>query len=237
MLELNKIYHADCYEAIKQIDDKSIDLVCTDPPYKLGYHFDASRNRLRQMSDNRRRQMSKITDGIDEDIYEEFIRVCKKVNIIMFCSKMQIPSILNYFVTQRNYYFDILSWHKTNHMPFCNGVWAHDTEYIIHIREKGVDVHGTAKEKSTYFISGINNTDGRIYDHPTIKPLNIVKRLVLNTTYEGGVVLDPFMGSGTTAIAAAQTARRYIGFEKDDEYYKVCTQRIKDTLAQAHCSL
>lgn len=62
--------------------------------------------------------------------------------------------------------------------------------------------------------------------HPTIKPLNIIRQLIVNSSREGGVVLDPFMGSGTTAVAALQEGRHYIGFELSKEYCDTAARRI-----------
>ena len=101
-----------------------------------------------------------------------------------------------------------------------------DTEYIVFIKESGVPLYGTAATKRKYYVTPTNVKDKRKWGHPTIKPLNIVQNLIINSTQEGGVVLDPFIGSGTTAVACIRTGRNYIGFELNTEYYGVCKKRI-----------
>lgn len=80
--------------------------------------------------------------------------------------------------------------------------------------------------KSKWYLSEINQKDKTKYGHPTIKPLNLVERHIKHTTNEGGVVLDCFIGSGTTAIACINTNRNYIGFELNKTYYKVAKDRL-----------
>ena len=72
--------------------------------------------------------------------------------------------------------------------------------------------------------------DKKNYPHPTIKPLNIVKTLIGNSTRPGDIVLDPFLGSGTTAVACMELGRKYIGFEINGEYFETAQRRIQDTI-------
>ena len=71
-----------------------------------------------------------------------------------------------------------------------------------------------------------------MWGHPTIKPLNIIRTLIVNSSREGEVVCDPFMGSGTTAVACIKENRRYIGFEIDSKYYEISQRRIEVERAQ-----
>lgn len=70
----------------------------------------------------------------------------------------------------------------------------------------------------------------KLYGHPTIKPLCIIENIVRNSSKEGNVVLDTFMGSGTTAVACIRNNRKYIGFEKNEEYFKIAKKRINETI-------
>ena len=163
--------------------------------------------------------------GISDECIEQMARVCRRVNMYIFCSVLQIPQYLA-FAKRHGYKFDILTWHKTNAVPACNGKYMPDTEYIVFIKESGVPLYGTAATKRKYYVTPTNVKDKRNWGHPTIKPLNIVQNLITNSTQEGGVVLDPFMGSGTTAVACIRTGRNYIGFELNPEYYDLCRNRI-----------
>lgn len=93
------------------------------------------------------------------------------------------------------------------------------------------------KLKSQFFIQQINTKDKEKYKHPTIKPLELVKRHILHTTQENGIVLDCFSGSGTTCVAAKETNRNFIGIEVNPEYYKISIDRLNGILANGQISL
>lgn len=103
-----------------------------------------------------------------------------------------------------------------------------DTEYILFFREKGVKIYGEFKTKFTYYITPLNQSDKKKYGHPTIKPINIVTNLIVNSSLENGIVFDPFMGSGTTAVAAKKCGRNFIGYELDSDYYEICNKRLEE---------
>lgn len=168
-----------------------------------------------------------ITNGFNLNILDEFLRVMKKVNIIIWFSKLQMQSILNYFLNlEKNIFFEPLVWCKTNPTPATNNVWLPDLEYAFHFREQGVKLNDGYHLKSKWYQSPINKSDKDLYDHPTIKPLQFVKQHIEHTTQKGDVVLDTFLGSGTTAVAAKELGRNYIGFEINEEYYKIAQDRL-----------
>lgn len=230
MIELDKIHLGDCYELIKRLPDKSIDLVYTDIPYlfvKAGAG-DSSvcrgiRNTFNSGSFNR-----ELIDGIDYGkLFPELVRVMK--NIYIWCSKDQILDIMNYFtsIPNRKVRYNILVWCKTNPTPMCNGNLLPDLEYCLLFKEEGSQRYNDGIEnKSKWYISAKNKKDKDEYGHPTIKPLDLVERHLKLSTIEGQVVLDPFMGSGTTAVACKETGRHYIGFEINPEYHKIACDRL-----------
>lgn len=81
----------------------------------------------------------------------------------------------------------------------------------------------------TVYYQPINITDKKLYEHPTIKPLNIIENLILNSSKEGDVILDPFMGSGTTGAACRMHNRDFIGIELDKHFYEIAESRINGT--------
>ena len=85
---------------------------------------------------------------------------------------------------------------------------------------------GNYYTKRKYYVTDLNVADKKLYSHPTIKPLPIITNLVINSSQEGDIVLDPFIGSGTTAVACKNLNRHYIGFEIDTDYYKIAQDRI-----------
>ena len=233
--ELNNIYNEDCYEAIKNIPDKSIDLIVMDPPYEINangsggsfgvekrdYHNDVSR---------------KLNYGISNEILKELVRVMKKINIYIWCNKTQIRQYLDFF-EGLGATSDLLTWHKTNPIPTCNNKYLSDTEYCLYFRKDGVPLYGDYETKKKYYVSATNTEDKKMYKHPTIKPINIVKNLIINSSKENDIVLDPFMGSGTTALAAKELGRNYIGFEIDKKYHKIAINRLNGLTADGQTNI
>jgi DNA modification methylase len=225
----NNIYNVDSYKAIKEIPDKSIDCIYTDVPYL----FDSGGGGSSELAQRivkvgKELKDAKITNGFNYEILDDCVRVMKKVNIIIWFSKLQMFDIMNYFVNLSNkqIYFEPLVWVKTNPTPTTNNTWLPDLEYAFHFREKGVVLNDGYEIKSKGYVSPLNKKDKDLYDHPTIKPLEFVKNHILHITQENDIVLDPFLGSGTTAVACQETKRQFIGFEIDKGYYDIAQDRI-----------
>lgn len=131
------------------------------------------------------------------------------------------------FIDKYDCRYNLLVWCKTNPTPATNNVWLPDLEYCLIFKEKGAPNYNDGYElKSKWYVSPINKNDKELYEHPTIKPLDLIKRHILHSTQPNDIVLDCFLGSGTTAVACKETGRRYIGFEIDEEYYKIAVNRL-----------
>ncbi|MCG4437291.1 site-specific DNA-methyltransferase [Erysipelothrix rhusiopathiae] len=102
-----------------------------------------------------------------------------------------------------------------------------DKESCLYFR-KEVPLTTTYESGKTYWISGTNQKDKKAYNHPTIKPEWIINFLIHNSSKEGDVVLDCFIGSGTTAVCAKRLNRRYIGVEMDPDYHNTAVSRVND---------
>ena len=234
---INKVINCDCYEMIKNIPDKSIDLVYIDIPYLYsGYHKNKT-NYKKMVKDETVEEIKKITNGIDYSIFDELCRVLKKTNIFIWCSKEQILYLLDYFVNVKKCHFDIITWHKTNPTPLANNTFLPDTEYCLNFREKGVELSGQYNLKFKYYISPINTNDKDKFNHPTIKPLQFVKNHINLSTKPNDIVLDCFCGSGTTCVACKETGRRFIGMEINKEYYEIAQKRINGITANGQMSM
>ncbi len=214
----------DCLEGMKQIPDGIVDLIVTDPPYLVDNTGGGIYNR-----DDKQyvKELQGIKDGFDKRILDECCRVMKKVNIYLWCSQKQIPEYLEYFVSQRGCNWNLLTWHKTNPIPACGNKYVTDTEYCLFFREKGVRLYGDVNTKATYYLSPLNAEDKKKWHHPTIKPAEYIQRHIINSSQTGDLVLDPFMGSGTTAVACIKENRNFIGFEINEEYYRTACKRIR----------
>lgn len=216
----------DCLTMLKTIPDKSVDLIVTDPPYIIetsggGIYNDADKQYVKELNG--------IKDGFSDNILDEMCRVMKKINVYFFCSQKQIIPLTNYFVTNRKCNWNLITWHKSNPVPACGNKYLTDTEYILFFREKGVRINGEFKTKFTYYVTPINQSDKKKYGHPTIKPLHIVKNLVINSSNENEVVLDPFMGSGTTGVVCKELSRNFIGMELNEDYFEIAKKRISES--------
>ena len=232
-IEKDKIYNCDCLEGMKHIPNASIDLIVTDPPYELetqgGGIFDAKGAYKAYGGHNPRKVMkniANITDGFDNAVLDECCRVMKKINIYIWCSQKQIMKYLDYFVTKKGCNWDLLAWHKSNPVPACGNKYLSDTEFCLFFREKGVQLFGTFETKRKFWLQESNTADNELWGHPTIKPLNMIQQLIINSSEDGQTVLDPFMGSGTTAVACIKEKRHFIGFELNKDYYDKACRRI-----------
>ena len=223
MIETDIVYNEDCRIGLDRIPDGSVDLVIMDPPYKLGRHGGGS---FGPANRTYRNEIAPLSDGIDDQLLEKIVSKLREVNIYIWCNKAQILQYLSWF-DARGCNTDILTWHKTNPVPACNNKFLSDTEYIVYARDPGVKLYGSYETKRKWYVSPYNKADKDRWHHPTIKPLDITVNMVLNSTGGGdSVVLDPFMGSGTTAIACMRTGRRFVGFEIDHGYWETCIERI-----------
>lgn len=237
---INTIQLGDCYELIKNIPDKSIDLIITDPPYEIGKGgmtgiFKYRNNKGHKYYDA---IMEKNLDkGIDLKILDEFVRVLKKINIYIWCNKDQIYDYMTYFIKEKKCNFEIIIWGKNDPTPFTCGHYLKDKEYCLLFWEKGAYLKGNYERMKTIYISNKNKADGSLYNHPTIKPLNIIKNMVQNSSEVGGVILDTFTGSGTTCVAAKELDRKYIGMEIDPEYHKIAINRLNGITANGQTSI
>ena len=218
----------DCLELMKDIPDNSIDLVVIDPPYLIesggGCVLDGKK---RKHFDEL--EQAKLTKGFDKDILREIVRVMKRINIYIWCSKNQLRQYIDFF-EDLGCSTELLTWHKTNPVPTCNNKYLSDTEYLLFFREKGVKVYGKYATKRKYYITPTNKRDKDKYGHPTIKPLEIIENLIINSSQEGDAVLDCFMGSGTTGVACINTNRHFIGIELEKTYFEISKQRINNAV-------
>lgn len=220
----------DCKVLLNDVKDNSIDIVVTDPPYDLDIRHDGGK--LYQTKGFTQSNIElidvNIDLGFDVDWFcTEMIRVMKGINIYIWCNKKQIPFYIDFFVSKHNAKFDILCWHKTNALPTYNHKYLTDTEYLLYFQSGGKNNPQTYEDAKTYYFAPINQFDKNEYHHPTIKPLDITKKIIRNSSTVGDVVLDPFMGSGTTCVAAKELGREYIGFEIDEKYFTYANRRIE----------
>ena len=208
-----KLLLGDCLELMKDIPDKSIDAVITDIPY----------NETNRESNGLRILDKGTADSAIFDIDKlliELDRICAG-SIYAFCGFTQYSKIDKYFRENR-YSRRCIVWEKTNPSPM-NGqhIWLSSVECCVYGKFRNATFNEHCKG------SVLNFSCGRGKIHPTEKPIKLFEYIVSVSSNEGDLVLDPFAGGGTTAIACKNKNRNWILIEKDPEYYKMAEIRIK----------
>lgn len=226
MFEQNKIYCFDCMKALEEIPDKSFDMVLTDVPYKQVL----SGGGIRKQRANY--DKIKAYGSVPDIDYRAFFELClnklKQVNFLTFCNKeTKLDFIL--MAKEKGFGYKELSFCKTSPAPFANNQWLPDIEYAVHIF-KDLKVLGDYKTKRSFWI--MPNFKEKNIPHPTPKKVSVIRDIIKNTTAPGDLILDPFMGSGTTGLAARLENRNFLGFEINPEYCEYANKRIKEQAGQ-----
>lgn len=225
----NKIINADCMDILKQLPDKCIDLVLTDPPYIVD-NYGGTKPPLAKRCAKVRDIIDDLTKDFDfYDISEELLRVCKYTNIAMFCSKKQVSRTMQFF-EQKGFQVNLCVWDKTNPAPLGNNKLVNNLEYIVIAREKGAyfnnDLPISKKRMSFLYPTGIKEY------HPCEKPIELVSDLISLFSRETDIVLDCFSGSGTTAVACHRLKRRFVCIENDKGYWEASCKRLEEEQRQ-----
>jgi DNA modification methylase len=241
MIDINKIHCMDCLEGMEQIDDKSIDLIVTDPPYYIeNLREDLKEQSIRQSSKNSifHAEWDSSFKDIDEYKYfilkvlKEFKRILKpKGQVYMFFSYHHIHWARDTIESLNFRFYKPLIWFKPDTMGVFPNQYGCNYEVVLWFRndEKGGEVKlNIGCGQRDVFVTNSTNIKYRkeCGFHPTPKPINIIRRLVKNGSDEGDLVLDCFMGSGTTAVACKNTKRNFIGFETNLGYIDIATKRM-----------
>lgn len=230
-----QLYNEDCYEGIKKIPDKSVDLVYIDPPYQYDGKMGKRLLQQNKIVQETQEQVLELSNGINESLFEELCRVMKYIRIFIWCNNEQIIDYMNYFVNKKNCDYKVLVWQKSNPMPLYAKRFLDDIEYCLFFCEKGKQKFSgidTLENSFKVYSAPINIKDKELYKHPTIKPLQCVKNHIEKVLNGGGVCLDCFMGSGTTGVACKELGIDFIGFELDKTYYNIAVDRINGISAK-----
>ena len=217
-----------CLTAIKNMPDMCIDLIVTDPPYKL-----TSRGGSGTMGGYWKEEKAKkgvIFDNNSiscKEYLPEFYRILKNKSILyLMCNNTNLQEMIN-VATQSGFKFvKSLIWEKGN--KICGRYYMNCFEYILLFRKGGdkpIKNCGTpdilkVPIKKQKDINGKNL-------HDTEKPVELMKILIENSSDENDIILDPFMGIGSTGIASKELKRNFIGIELDEKYFNIAKERIE----------
>ena len=250
---LNKIIQGDSIKKLKNLPEESIDLIFADPPYNLQLKKELFRPNLTKVNgvdDN----WDKFSSFKEYDSFSTaWLEGCKRV-LKPTGSLWVIGSYHNIFrvgAVLQNLDFWILNdiiWIKTNPMPNFRGarfnnahetlIWAGKSEKAkVTFNYKTMKSFNDDKQMRSDWFLPICSGKERLKDkngnkaHSTQKPEELLRRVILSSSKEGDVVLDPFFGSGTTGVVAKMLNRHFIGFEKEKKYVDMARKRIKNTKA------
>lgn len=220
MLEENKIYNIDFREGLKLIDEE-IGLIATDPPYNINFKYDT------------------YSDDLTEDEYIELL--CEFQNYPL--AIIHYPEeTMKYFVPSLGIPDEVIAWCYNSNISRqfrlinfynCKVDFNKVKQPYKNPNDKRIRKRIENGSKGTRLYDWFNdiqlvkNVSKEKTEHPCQVPVELMERIILLTTNEGDLVVDPFMGSGTTAIACINTNRRFIGFEIDEKYCRIANDRIK----------
>jgi|SRR5665647_173352 len=254
-MKINNIYTGDCIKILKkEIDKDSIDLIFADPPYNLsgnGLKWEGNTTGGDWHMVNE--PWDKMTPAEYMIFTEKWISQCKRVlkpygSIYISCTYHNIAEVI---IVLKNTNFkinNIITWYKTNPMPnMTKRVFTHASEFIVwgvkgknwifnYDKIKKINPEkqkdGSEKQMRDVWTMPLVQGKERIKDidkkalHSTQKPEEMLKRIITASSNEGDIVLDPFLGSGTTAAVAKNLKRSWIGIEKEVKYIEASKKRL-----------
>jgi len=221
MNENCKLILGDCLEKMREMPDNSVDLVITDPPYNINYCSNSG-----SLKYKRRNLHNEEWDTFNK--WKEFFEIIDK--------KMKENSHLYLFCSWKNY-SEIFNIKKPkNVIVWIKGIlgmgdltsWGSSHEFVL-FYEKGKrkikrQQNWIKYEGITSFSETRNPTFA--FEHPTTKPIGLMEIFINKSSKKNDVILDPFMGSGTTGVAALKLQRKFIGIEINKEYFEIAKKRI-----------
>lgn len=230
-----ELHNADAYQKINELIDSGIkvDHIITDPPYNISQD-----NNFHTMKNPRRGVDFGNWDRGAFDLYSWIPQYTKLLNangsMIIFCSYRFISHIIEVLESDMTNMVvkDVLVWQKTNPMPRnINRRYVQDMEFAIWSVKKKSKWVFNKPDNQPYLracfkyplVSGKEKTK-----HPTQKSLKLMEEIISIHTNENDVILDPFMGSGSTGVACKNTNRNFIGIELDKNYFEIAKGRLKE---------
>jgi len=222
---LNHIYNGDCIVGMQSLPDKGIDLVVTDPPYLMGYKTNRRKDKLHRSC----KEIHGDKGARGRELIESYVKECYRVlkddsAMYMFCNSNQIEFFVGTVKKAGFKLKNIIVWVKDEHTSGdLKAAFGCQYEFILLLN------------KGRKFLKGHRITDVWKFDrvfwrrklHQNQKPLALLEQCIKYHSDEGDVVLDGFMGSGSTAVAARKMRRNFIGWEIDKEYYDVAIERLQ----------
>ena len=223
-----KLYNGDCLELMKLIPDKSIDLILTDPPYKITARGNGGNSGgMFQKKEVNNGKVFKVNDLEIEDWLPEFYRVLKDgTHCYIMTNNKNITHYLSVIDSSLFHFIKNLIWVKDN--KIMGQTYMSQFEYVIMLRKGKHKRINDCGQSDVLQIPNkkMKNLEGKTI-HDTEKPVKLNEILIANSSNEGETVLDPFMGVGSCGVACINTNRNFIGIELDEGYYNIAKEKIE----------
>lgn len=226
---------------MKAMEPRSIDLILTDPPYNLGKFMKERATNLKRMRSNYFGAAG--WDDLDFDEWtlsmDKFFEEASKViriggSMIVFMAIIKVETIIQLATKHGFYYKTTGIWHKTNPMPRnMNLHFINSTEAWVYFTYKNRTgtFNNNGKAIHDFFETSVTPAGERTFGrHPTQKPVMLLSQMVQLLSNEGDTVFDPFMGSGSTGVAALMNKRNFIGSEINEEYCETSRARMENVV-------
>ncbi len=230
MLELNKIYNMDCLEGLKRLDDESIDIVITSPPYNL--HFTRGTMYPKERFGTKLEYGDYKDDLPDiryiywqKEVLKECWRVIKKAIFYNIKAVIKNGKYNNRYELFPFYPRQEIIWYTRMGLNFAGTFFVPKSEKIFLFAKNEFKIKKGFKELGDVWTF----MPERDKKHPAPFPVELPNRCILSCTEEDDIILDPFAGSGTTLVVAKKLRRNFIGFELNLEYVKIAEKRLKNT--------
>ena len=250
--EKTALFNADCLEVLRRIPENSIDMIFADPPYMLSNNGITCQNG--KMAKVNKGEWDK-SGGFENDtvFHSEWISACRRVlkpeGTIWISGTYHNIYQCGYLLQKNNFHIlNDIAWFKPNASPNLSCrfftashetlLWARKDKDAKHIFNYDEMKNGNFPEdklknkntqmRSVWSIPSSKNCEKEFGKHPTQKPLALLKRIILASTNEDNIVLDPFCGSGTTGVACNVLNRRFIGIEINYEYCELAKKRMSN---------
>ena len=232
-----RLINGDCLVSMDNIEDGSVDLLLTDPPYNLGLFMQERATNLKRMRANyfgaagwdnlSSEDWAESMDGF----FKEASRVVRKGgSVIVFMAVIKLETLISLAQKHGFYYKTTGVWHKLNPMPRnMNLHFINSTEswvYFVNGAKTGTFNNEGRAIHDFYESSVTPKSEKEFGKHPTQKPVELMGHFVSLLSNPGDVVLDPFMGSGSTGVSAKELGRRFVGIELDEDYFDIAAKRM-----------
>jgi site-specific DNA-methyltransferase (adenine-specific) len=228
---IDRIIQGDCLDVMKDIPDKSIDLVLTDPPYGISKQLNSNKPKTKSHFYRRKTQVNYNFGEWDNATFEWVDLVLPKIKgwFCSFCAKEHIGLLYSKLIANEFVGINTCVWEKPNPVPLNSktGFLNSWESFVVGKRSNGIFNSGYQKN---IFKCVVEYGTHRF--HPTQKPVDLIEDIVSLLSNENDIILDCFLGSGTTAVACVNLKRHFIGIEKEQEYVDIANKRVAEAIYQ-----